>query len=1549
MEASTSKQASSEWDLNLPTRLFATDRYPKARLNVYCKPDILSFIRSIFHGTPEFDTILQSCFGPLFDLPVSRSPSSCKLIHSLLCRQLITKQKYELWTVFGGQPLRFSLIEFGALTGLPCGEFLEDYDPESEPTYVEGQDCYWNELIGKDKDATLGDVSEMLLKPKKPLTPEHRVKLAYLLIVDGVLISSNQTGRPTFKYVEMLADIKAFLAFPWGRESFMKTIASMRPGKRIVPSGTGKKLVSTDPVKNFAKQLQQITFRLKGFPLALQLLAFRNIPGMVDLVTDDSTSMTIQHWNKVSLPKQLISLSQIHALEHHLKDKVDPYIILGQNVDKSWGEWDDEVKDKKVAYMSELILRSNNFNKSEWPGGDDSLPFISIPKDKVAVVHKRHIVERKKKPGQKKSNTRLRVKSQSPKSKHRYATRSRSSLTLCDDENSSLMVELKNQVAELSKRVLKLEKINKAIIFKRSRKLSSRCGEYASRSRRMTQAKVPVKSQTTLDDMSNEDPCATKVNADNFGSQSDNDLPMANNNEGYTNQSEYNSGIEQTNTDLDMEPQSNKNFDTSDVAPQSPEDILVGDGVQHNWKQYREVFGQLGIPDVVDGFVEDSIERTTFKTPVLGDDPMDVLITPLPSEEPNKPDTHQGNPIYDTANKDSLCLNTPYALEGNEYNPSCSKVKHIDYDPSFDKSDNLTAIKSPMAADIIQPLTTKLQKQFEDEFYRLYAPQSVVDTSRQPKAAYNPLKETLATVPVSEYVIDTRVEPMDEDNPVKPLVFAEDVTIKETLVSVIASQKMIDTPMQQISEHNPQQALVFVGDPVFDTTSKSEINNQSSPTEGQIFLRENIDGQNIVDNQDKEDSIVSLSYDNNSQLSNTSDPIEEDLVDVSDSSPARSREKPILSEAESFLVAEFLSKPKMEAYQLLPLLKKADYAQFLDTLSSAPNTEHVTDSGFLFPNSFLLKLAKPQNWVSTLHMEVLVELLSSRLATRLATQRAAFVEPWFANHLQGKYKSFKAAKIKSRVRWSDPMKRFIVGPTTEWFTDIDTIYVPMIWNSSHWVGLSINLGVWEVEILDPNTDLNPEEKVKEFIEPVVTLLPHLIQRYCKPACSQNHGLKPFLWRRIHGVYKNVRSGDCGPVAMKFLEIMASDKLPDQMEKITDKHVDSFRRQYAMDIYEHLDNTIPTFHMPAPLLAKIVSYVAEDGVDALKNWVRAGPEGKAAVYSLETLHSVRLDRSRYFMWWSMPHSIYYHFYSKCLLANNRYAMTAERNKGIAYENLVEECYRPGLWAESYGEDGGWFQIDGAYWVPPRKQRRVGTPSLTNNAPDRADINGYRIPFKLMDRNQVVLRCEATGQTALDFDSNYRRFGHTNIILALAWWRIDSPTMMNQRQLDSVRPSKVSPAVSTSAEFHIPAPLLAKIVSYVARDGVDALKNWVKAGPEGKAAVYSKETLSCVRLDRSKYFMWWSMPHSIYYPFFKKCLEEDNPFAVTAILHKSLAYGNLVEECYRPGLWAEPFGEDGGWVRIDGPYWINPRWIQGIGRPRCTHCKRASHYDNSCPTM
>ncbi|KAL9816557.1 hypothetical protein AtNW77_Chr4g0278931 [Arabidopsis thaliana] len=64
-----------------------------------------------------------------------------------------------MWTVFGGQPLRFSLVEFGSVTSLPCGEFPEEYVPDYFPRRVNGTNDYWDVLIGKDKNVTLVDVS----------------------------------------------------------------------------------------------------------------------------------------------------------------------------------------------------------------------------------------------------------------------------------------------------------------------------------------------------------------------------------------------------------------------------------------------------------------------------------------------------------------------------------------------------------------------------------------------------------------------------------------------------------------------------------------------------------------------------------------------------------------------------------------------------------------------------------------------------------------------------------------------------------------------------------------------------------------------------------------------------------------------------------------------------------------------------------------------------------------------------------------------------------------------------------------------------------------------------------------------------------------------------------------------------------------------------------------------------------------------------------------------------------------------------------------------
>lgn len=54
-----------------------------------------------------------------------------------------------------------------------------------------------------------------------------------------------------------------------------------------------------------------------------------------------------------------------------------------------WGEWDDEVKDKKIQYMENLINAGHVFKKSDWPGGDDSLPLkVHTSKKKTVRPHK---------------------------------------------------------------------------------------------------------------------------------------------------------------------------------------------------------------------------------------------------------------------------------------------------------------------------------------------------------------------------------------------------------------------------------------------------------------------------------------------------------------------------------------------------------------------------------------------------------------------------------------------------------------------------------------------------------------------------------------------------------------------------------------------------------------------------------------------------------------------------------------------------------------------------------------------------------------------------------------------------------------------------------------------------------------------------------------------------------------------------------------------------------------------------------------------------------
>lgn len=214
----------------LPERLFATDRFPCERVNTYSAVDHLLAVRNTLKGTPEMETLLGSCFGSLFKLPVRRVLSG-KAVHGMLTRQVVTKKKYELWPVFGGNPFRFLLAESGEVTGLPCGEFEEGYRIDSRVAPKEEDYDYWERLIGSNRQATIKELVAMVTSDE-PLPGWRKLGLCLIIIVDGVLATTSQTQKPSVKNVKRVESLEKFFAFQWGRESFLWTITTMKPAAK---------------------------------------------------------------------------------------------------------------------------------------------------------------------------------------------------------------------------------------------------------------------------------------------------------------------------------------------------------------------------------------------------------------------------------------------------------------------------------------------------------------------------------------------------------------------------------------------------------------------------------------------------------------------------------------------------------------------------------------------------------------------------------------------------------------------------------------------------------------------------------------------------------------------------------------------------------------------------------------------------------------------------------------------------------------------------------------------------------------------------------------------------------------------------------------------------------------------------------------------------------------------------------------------------------------------------------------------------------------------
>ncbi|KAG2304662.1 hypothetical protein Bca52824_033313 [Brassica carinata] len=231
--------------------------------------------------------------------------------------------------------------------------------------------------------------------------------------------------------------------------------------------------------------------------------------------------------------------------------------------------------------------------------------------------------------------------------------------------------------------------------------------------------------------------------------------------------------------------------------------------------------------------------------------------------------------------------------------------------------------------------------------------------------------------------------------------------------------------------------------------------------------------------------------------------------------------------------------------------------------------------GIHVSNQFFLSLARPTNWVTTEHMSVLISMLVRRHGGNYLRGRCRFVDYFNITGIISKFAEFEKASDKLGFKWGGLVSFCLTGKTPRrndkkvLLVDVDRVYAPMMWGIDHWVGLVINLTSREVEILDCNIPHNESDnEVNKHMAYLLRALPHVLAAFSPPSDSSHpEEDQSFSWVRPDNIYFNERSGDCGPCAVKFLEMHATGYFYEDMGQIDDNKVDIFRQKYAMDTYE----------------------------------------------------------------------------------------------------------------------------------------------------------------------------------------------------------------------------------------------------------------------------------------------------------------------------------------------------------------------------------------------
>nr|VDD44634.1 unnamed protein product [Brassica oleracea] len=296
------------------------------KINNTCRRTLLKAVKVALKD--EYEEVLKDpVFGPFLAIIENNLIYSGKIIHSFMCKQLRVSKLHELWFLFAKRPLRFSMQEFYAVTGLKYKE-----EPDVDFINWKNDKGFWSNALKTSAKINLYTIRDELLKVCIEWSYVDRVRLVYLSIIQSFLMDKDWKVYIPQEYIRLVMDFEKLRMYPWGLRAYDELIASILRAREDVHT------------KNI--------YVLDGFSYAFQIWIMEAIPDIGSMVG------------------KKIKKKHITSLESHF-DKGEVFTFISSTgdfdvIDNTEFLREDEKRDERVGRIVELINAKQDWTHFDW-------------------------------------------------------------------------------------------------------------------------------------------------------------------------------------------------------------------------------------------------------------------------------------------------------------------------------------------------------------------------------------------------------------------------------------------------------------------------------------------------------------------------------------------------------------------------------------------------------------------------------------------------------------------------------------------------------------------------------------------------------------------------------------------------------------------------------------------------------------------------------------------------------------------------------------------------------------------------------------------------------------------------------------------------------------------------------------------------------------------------------------------------------------------------------------------------------------------------------